>query len=274
MNPIIFYLSLSLLCISFFVNAQNKQPKVEKEKIKLNKITSAEIFETVYRADTVLQKKYKAGYHEYDTEGNVVMSQEFDVYGKPDGFISYFEYQNGKLIREKIKWILDDGEDVTLYQYDENGNLIKETEIEDNEIIGWKVIVYNQNKAIQANYFNADGSIDNSLSEIYDDMGRVVAVVRGNAGGETFRETNEYNKQGLLAKEVTYSVTAGKATKYVITHEYNKKNQVVRTAKRNENGKLIFETKFIYEKDLLKKVESIDYETNIRSVEDYIYYSK
>ena len=153
---------------------------------------------------------------EYDSSGNEIKREQNNAYGQTAKIVSTYD-ENGKLIicvkyndngrhiYEKIK-----------YEYDENGNNIKEIHYKNPETVGywserdlayWMEYKYDENgMVIKKERHNSDGTV--SWEYEYDENGREIKYVTYDGNGTaTYWREYEYDDRGNKIRYKSYNST-------------------------------------------------------------------
>lgn len=267
------FIILSFLS-SYLLQAQVEENQMERKIIQEQGIETLSIYETVYKADSLVQKRYLSNEISFNKNGKKVESKEFDINGELDGFITRYHYQDGKLVREVFEWILEETQDETVYEYDPvTKQLKKELEFEDSTLTGYQEFYYQDGVIIGSKFFDADGKEDTRIQYKFDKNGRLISFLRLNKEKEiVFQEQKSYNKKGLVTEEVTVDNFGTNKKEYTIQYAYNKKGQLLKSTKKDGSKKLLFVSEYDYDKKgLLTSVESFDHETEYKSSGSYEY---
>ena len=159
--------------------------------------------------------------YEYSPEGLLLRKTGFEN-GNLDGEILYEYDADGNLIRQSGKNAPSIGRDLTKeFEYDENGNLTKQTDLDDNgEVEGWSTFEYDENgKEIMKHVFTSTGDEPRTYELCqwkyeYDGEGRVMEEWKEGTelGGKYEHYEYEYDEYGNMCKK--------KALTLHITYEY------------------------------------------------------
>ncbi|MGL4632232.1 MAG: hypothetical protein ACRCVT_13605 [Leadbetterella sp.] len=164
----------------------------------------------------------------YDTDAKIVEERKYDFQGKIHSTTKHFYNRSNKLIKSQMEQF-DKIEATWIYEYDENGNMIIETQtsessgnsitkfkydlannliqenksngkIDEGEVIKYK---YNREKQLiekknHVNYFNT--TIKQTY--IYSEKGKVAEVLEKSSNGVSSKSTYQYNENDLLVSQV------------------------------------------------------------------------
>lgn len=156
--------------------------------------------------------------YEYSPEGLLLRKTGFEN-GNVDGEILYEYDEKGNLIRQSGKNAPSIGRDLTKeFEYDENGNLTKQTDLDNQgEVEGWTTFEYDENgKEIMKHVFNSAGMEPDTYELCqwkyeYDGDGRVIEEWKEGTehGGKYEHYEYEYDESGNICKkkDLTLSTT-------------------------------------------------------------------
>ncbi|MBO7356367.1 MAG: hypothetical protein J6U50_07020 [Lachnospiraceae bacterium] len=153
---------------------------------------------------------------EYDDKGRLMTQSE---YGYDDELVNYFEYNREGLItlKESFAW----SHYIITYEYDGDGNLVKETETDilDNGSERKYESLYDADGIrIQRTLTTSDGnSVIDFYSEIEEDGNRRIIREYGQHGELRFVTEREYDEEGNMIHEVT---TNASDNELLSTYEY------------------------------------------------------
>lgn len=148
--------------------------------------------------------------YEYSPEGLLLRKTGFEN-GNVDGEILYEYDENGNLIRQSGKNAPSIGRDLTKeFEYDESGNLTKQTDFDDNgEVEGWSTFEYDENgKEIMKHVFTSTGDEPRTYELCqweyeYDAEGRITQEWKEGTeiGGKYEHYEYEYDEYGNMCKK-------------------------------------------------------------------------
>ena len=148
--------------------------------------------------------------YEYSPEGLLLRKTGFEN-GNLDGEILYEYDADGNLIRQSGRNAPSIGRDLTKeFEYDENGNLTKQTDLDDNgEVEGWSTFEYDENgKEIMKHVFTSTGDEPRTYELCqwkyeYDGEGRVMEEWKEGTelGGKYEHYEYEYDEYGNMCKK-------------------------------------------------------------------------
>lgn len=148
--------------------------------------------------------------YEYSPEGLLLRKTGLEN-GNVDGEILYEYDEDGNLIRQSGENAPSIGRDLTKeFEYDENGNLTKQTDLDDNgEVEGWSTFEYDENgKEIMKHVFTSTGD-EPDIFELcqwkyeYDAEGRVIEEWKEGTehGGKYEHYEYEYDEYGNMCRK-------------------------------------------------------------------------
>lgn len=255
-------------CGSGSANNERRPAEVKQTKSKLQdeqKLTSKMYF------DEKLQKVTRIYRYSYDEHGNLLFVLEYDMgrqqgeilsyeyhYNAKGGLVEKREYEDGELIcRQEFnadgKLICDDscayGWAIE-YEYDKNGQVLKETHKQYGEITYTVEMTYYKNRAIATRLTTYSDGTSHYLE--YGDTYPVSSIERDASGNVTQKQSfkREYNQHGDLVKLTSWDELANKeasCTKY--TYKYDEKGNKLYAAARDESGALTYEYEAEYNSD-------------------------
>ncbi len=218
-------------------NTEEELPEEEAETFYLKTLTvtaqydgnadpSVEISEYNIYGDVIRyvspwgeEDNYEAEYeYEFDAEGRVIKSTEYvdgEVYCRTE-----YEYDaDGRLVRETI-YI---GEEVSrIYEYNEYGDLVKNTFVPADRVFEDKYVYDANGKPISSDSF-VDGELD-------------------------FHTEYEYDEHGNLIKKTCSDDEGTNWNNYVIEYEYDDNGNLLKSTQQLQNGTVVSE----YEYELVK----------------------
>lgn len=129
---------------------------------------------------------------EYDAEGNVV-AKNMDYDGDRYTLVELSYYQNGG-VKERRRF---DDPYLSIYKYDENGRLIENSIIRDNECVMRSITEYNVDGQLsyQATYEWSAAVPSTETTYEYDAEGRI-SVVKGQSEGKEFYSKGDWAPSG------------------------------------------------------------------------------
>ena len=222
---------------------------IEKEKLFYdNQEVTYEYYECYeYNENGQITKRFAT-----DLEGNILEKHDlFEITYNKDGKIEKiteddininFDYNDDGSLKGYTK--LEDAQTVNSvnYEYDENGNKIKETlSNATGENVSETVYTYNESDLVLSSVTKSkNGDITNETSHEYNADGLITKLIR-EVGTETRTTVYEY-RDGILEKE---TMTASKSVnsadtrkrEYVTTYEYFAEGNVVKFS-RARNGEV------------------------------------
>lgn len=201
---------------------------------------------------TDFEKTGSWGFSNYDTTGLLIEFEYHDEKYKQDvrSTIRYELNQKGDILKKtKTEYKKDGkpdplGETVSTYQYNEDGNILKITEIKSNNNQDSTISQYQYDDQGREVRFTRSSKYNSEMSEFeYDQYGNIQTKVVDNQ-----KTTILYNELDLVEKEITYSRTGEVYT--TTTYEYNTRGDCTKvetagavsgTTKRtfNTNGQML-----------------------------------
>ncbi|MDE5866896.1 MAG: hypothetical protein K2H31_09910, partial [Lachnospiraceae bacterium] len=184
---------------------------------------------------------------EYDAAGNEIKRENYSYGHTEEIFSTYDEYGNLILcvkynssyshIDEKIK-----------YEYDENGNMIKEVHHKNPQTVGywterdldfWWEYEYDENgREIKSIRHDSDGTVNWNEIE-YDDNGREINEIYKIDGIVRITWENEYDEDGYIIKEIqiNYDDMGQKTKEEICRYTYDEKKNMTNYTLVNCDGK-------------------------------------
>ena len=148
--------------------------------------------------------------YEYSPEGLLLRKTGFEN-GNVDGEILYEYDEVGNLIRQSGENAPSIGRDLTKeFEYDESGNLTKQIDFDDNgEVEGWSTFEYDENgKEIMKHVFTSTGDEPRTYELCqweyeYDAEGRIIEEWKEGTeiGGKYEHDEYEYDEYGNMCKK-------------------------------------------------------------------------
>ena len=147
----------------------------------------------------------------YDSDDNPTLTEafEYDSYGNRIS-PGYEIDKNGNVIKRPSYDPLTEsyGDTIMTYTYDEAGNLIRYATISSNDgsSLGYTDYEYDSNgNLIKESRYDADGSLKSTKDYEYDSAGRLIKDIEYKTDGSLIeKNTKDYDKAGNIIKETTY----------------------------------------------------------------------
>lgn len=194
---------------------------------------------------TVEYKNGSKSIYEHDELGNCVRYTEINC----DGNViwdSKTEYDtNGNIL--EVKTVYEYGHNMTKYEYDENGYLIKETHnMTDPDYSYYYYYAYDSmGNNIKVGCYTLDGTLDYYYEYAYDENRNLLSRAYGNKNGEKiFLSTYEYDELGNCIKETERNLYECDADKDKVM-EYDEYGNTLKITVSKPDGELIYITEFI-----------------------------
>ena len=194
----------------------------------------------------------------FDQNGNIISEREFYDSDSTDGwYITYKYNENHQTIKTDWTWLEDNEQELTEYEYNSKGKLIKSCDYlkEPNEttfkLVNCDRYVYNQDM-LEKVY-----SSDDVVVKSYEKKDGIIFGYSENKTLESKYENGEliYYKQDST----------------IIKFERNKIGQLLKSTEFDDEGKIIDTTDFEYSNGLLIGVTSKDCFGNLIYKDEYIY---
>lgn len=186
----------------------------------------------------------------YDEYGNLILCVIYNrSYSRIDEKIKYEYDENGNMIKEVHHknpqtvgyWTERDLDFWWEYEYDENGREIKSIRHDSDGTVNWNEIEYDENgNKIRDAWYNGEGTLEQTAYEWeYDENGREVNEIYKIDGIVRITEENEYDEDGYIIKEIqiNYDNMGRKTKEEVCRYTYDEKKNMIKYALVNCEGK-------------------------------------
>jgi hypothetical protein len=267
----------------------------KKELIRSLKIKSKSLYVYNYINNELIKhnKKNLAESCLYDTNGN----KSEDYYSSFDGKtykVNYFYNENG-LLTQAVQSVLGGSPmNITVYFYDNNNNLIKESKASNLDTFDITIYEYNENNFLIRKISHGEHVITYQYE--YDNLGNLVNTIEDNWFEKTHNYSRAliYNNDSMITECKNYSDMILQST---FSYKYDNRNNLIEENIHwedmhkdrksvygyNENGNVtsyvnyegiekIFNSRFIYDSNGLL-IEKINLDTNdkVSSIYKYVY---
>jgi len=212
----------------------------------------------------------KLNYQELDKLGNTLKDIKYDDFEDVEEIIENIYNEKGKLIEEKIfinekelaerrtyeidesgkiinefTHYLDESIDTVVYEYDEDGNIIKKVLSDSEGVVESKEIFkYKNGKEISYFFYNEDDDLTIERNSGYDDSGNLLRIVYSNLeDDEKYRVENKYDNENKLTEAFKFNRNGDLVEKYLYKHDDNGRVMEIVSENQNQNNL----TKFKYD---------------------------
>jgi hypothetical protein len=133
----------------------------------------------------------------YDSEGNITMVKN-TIEGEVADHITY-SYQNGLPVKKQIYYI-DGSHDEVIFEYDDAGNLIKETYRDEDGDIEKITEVRKNGPQTETITTDSHGEIIETIKQVFEKDKEIIREEKNLETGESLREEKKYNSHGQLTE--------------------------------------------------------------------------
>lgn len=149
-----------------------------------------------------------------------------------------------KTIREYTSYEGDIEESITtnIYKFNQNGDILEETEYNDDEGLDFLVARYCYNYDSRCNqieqiFYKEDGSLGWRELCKYDTLGNIIEGVAYNSEGvQICKKSYQYDSRGNLIEKIGY-YDGGEKTKSMYAYQYDSQGNIVEKTECDNNGK-------------------------------------
>lgn len=219
----------------------------EKEKLHRVKLYNEKGLltkETVFREDTGID--YIATY-EYDTNGNLKLTQETD----PDGRLVFkimqsFDEKNN--LKDFRRYVRPNGPYIigNTNKYDSKGRKIETDWFNPSGPLAIEKYTYDGMKMIEDVQNDMQGKLEFRWIDKYDESVNLIEAVQYYPGGLiNLKMDYDYNKENEMLKETTY--IRGTILQYLATFNYDAKHLLVAKTEYSSPGKISAKYRYEYE---------------------------
>lgn len=210
--------------------------------------------------------------YEYDSDGDLYATREYDA-DAAAGCYEYIYDKNGNMLAQN--WVEADGSKTSLvsYEYDDNGNLIKEISfgiVEDEIVTSYENEADASGKLISCNIYNNSGEYLAKRTYEYHDNGIVKKETRYLPDG-TLEEEVFYDEQGNMLEDKYYQ----NGQIYIHTmfeYEYDEQGNRTKYVSKGDAPQRIITYKNYYDGyDNLIKIETYEDNGMLSQVQEYAY---
>jgi hypothetical protein len=259
------YITICILLVLAFVNAQISPPENNSEKLKGNvksieiiKYSAVEYF-GVLKKDTI----HKTIFINYDNKNNVINWKKIsNRRGEETGEIIYTDKINFKERKS-----IENNTEIYIYQwkYDGNGNIIEYNKIRGDSILRKQTAIYNKdNKIIDYKEYESTGKLAWKKTWKYDLKGSLIEFENFNRSGYYSKDKFKYIN-GILAETLNYDENDIKVSK--TTHYYHKNAKIKEEIEEyfdteytskvisnyNQQGKIISKKEYNKENNIIRQ---------------------
>lgn len=193
--------------------------------------------ENHYDTEGEMNYEYKA---EYNDKNQIVSELRIE-----DGEVidnSKYTYEGDNLIEERH--LYEEGfEERIVNEYDSNGLRIRQISYDtDNEITEKLVYTYDGKNLVNIEYEDEDCKKSPYQQNEYDNAGNVTRVLYTNLEGNVLETDNTYDKKNRLTKTISYNEY--KRIDSIEENEYNDKDLIVRTVRKERDRTITFDYKY------------------------------
>ena len=213
------------------------------------------------------KKEYLSTYEKYDSRGNIVKEKSYS--DRNLSWVRKYKYdKQGNIIKEKYYYhgsLLDPFVTTTEYKYDDLGNLKYKRIYNGDSDTGIEDILeyeYDEqgNEIRETRFINGDARPVNERE--YDDRGNITKSVEYGWKGIEHGSDSEYDDRGNRTKYVIYGENG--TIKYVTESEYDDCGNKVKNVELeyDENGTIVLRTESEYNGRDWLPIKSVEYDKN------------
>lgn len=199
----------------------------EVDTFKIKTITSEVSFKEISEADTPYEGTDESCRAEYARDGKLLKEVFYtDEYERTVTYV----YQYGRLVMTKLEVSPDPYYQNRVFEYDEEGRLVKESNSMDSEDVFKYIYSEDGQKIVRQHFITPDGGVAYENRYAYDDKGRVIADSVYSIRNEeesipetVFNELTEYqyDDQDRVVKETNCMPSMGEDSYFqTITYQY------------------------------------------------------
>ena len=198
---------------------------------------------TYYNSENLLCSQ-----NEYDSKGNTTKSIEYNTdgsiariytYDKHENLISAVEYQSN----EKKETIFKNE-----YEYDEAGNMIKETNYDENgKLSGWSQYEYDGENLLKESKYHGEGDLYSEEKYEYDSKNNLIKEIGNyyyNGHVKMVYECEYDEKSNIIKKVYHYNDKLDSITEY----KYDEYGNLIKVESFDENGQLTYWYEYTWKK--------------------------
>lgn len=203
-------------------------------------------------------------FNEYDKNGSITTEKRYDIYGNLVD-ISRLKYDDSSRLVEEC--LLDENGDIMerrTFEWDKNGNLLRELQHYIDDSYDTTEIVYDKDGNItEKNKHDSDGEFDGKELSEYKDGKKIREEIFDENNQLIKKITYDYDDNGYLTERGNWDIEDDDY--YKIVNKYDDKGNVIRVLKYNDSEQLI--EKSVYSLDNEFRVVKIVEEDQFREVE-------